>query len=699
MPISLTSEGIYSRMNLLHPVFHSHASLSGSRVDLERILPTDLGDVDPDELLELLSEAPRFRERIAPVAVQLGNELIRGKNWTEMMIKAYRAFGRSFTQITLAIRQSMRNTFREKGMVPFMSLTLDPDALHRIIDMDYETGDNTYGKMMELFRSGILSPCVTVPWNILLPLVQSDDEVRLLVRIGFQFYLQILKRYQKFFKSVHKEAPSVIPFWLPEAAFSQRVLQIVYEEMTAMAKEEKIASPHLVLLLDNVQAKAVDNDTLMKSWNAVKIYPDKDEVASVIFRDRAFSEWVAYSNPSVKKLLDRTIAKVDSDLNSMKVDYCWSHFENLKALGFTTKSAGNFEQKIIKLTELQYMSVSPDVFVRRKLTGRFGRAPHEPQEVEIKDHTACSDWHDTNPSLGRWEGTLDSTAEYKLVDENRPYTRITRDGKRPEAGCQCWKLAWNRVRDDVASAVKGDFDKLGGGMMKVLADLVPNKDKKIVKRNVLNFLTNFSLVHWREHFVQQEMDEADLNVLDIVTDNLFEGCKSEPSEEEAIIAGVAAQAIYFAFDASRSDGTSWENLDQPAMYENVALLTLGLCNAVQIYKWQGNEAGAKALLDLLKSEVFDFATAYKRYKLMDMGVTEAEWKDAIKSEVEESKENLVSRAARRVAARHMRALGFKKEFAKEDEAITTNTGHHWRTDVNNSNFRWENTHFCGLSEE
>ncbi|MFH0792890.1 MAG: hypothetical protein V2A74_02530, partial [bacterium] len=114
MPISLTSEGIYSRMNLLHPVFHSHGGLAGSRMDIERILPCDLNDADPDELLELLSEAPRYQERIAPVAVQIGNELVRGKNWTEMMIKAYRAFGRSFTQITLATRQSMRNTFHEK---------------------------------------------------------------------------------------------------------------------------------------------------------------------------------------------------------------------------------------------------------------------------------------------------------------------------------------------------------------------------------------------------------------------------------------------------------------------------------------------------------------------------------------------------------------------------------------------------------
>ncbi|MFH0792850.1 MAG: hypothetical protein V2A74_02325, partial [bacterium] len=376
-----------------------------------------------------------------------------------------------------------------------------------------------------------------------------------------------------------------------------------------------------------------------------------------------------------------------------------SQFESLKALGFTAKSAGNYEQKIIKLTALQYMSVAPDGCVSGTLSARFGRAPHEPQEVEIKDQTAWSDWHDTNPSLGRWEGTLDSTAEYILVDENRPYTRLTREGKRQEAGCQCWKLAWNRARDAVATAVKGDFDKLGSGMMKVLADLVPHKDKKIVKRNVLNFLTNFSLVHWREHFVQQEMDEADLNVLDIVTDNLFEGCKSEPSEEEAIIAGVAAQSIYFIFDACRSDGTSWENLDQPAMYENVALLTLGLCNAMQIYKWQEKETEAKALLDGFKTEMLDFAGAYKRHKLADMGVTEAEWKDAIKSEVEDSKENLVTRAARRIAARHLRALGYKKEFTKEDESVTTNTGHHWRTDVNNSNFRWENSHFCGLSEE
>ena len=107
----------------------------------------------------------------------------------------------------------------------------------------------------------------------------------------------------------------------------------------------------------------------------------------------------------------------------------------------------------------------------------------------------------------------------------------------------------------------------------------------------------------------------------------------------------------------------------------------------------------KATLDLLKNELIDFVSAFDRYNLPEYGLTRQEWEESLKSQVDESPLNIVERAARRVAARHLRPLGYKTEFTREDENLTTNTGHVWSTEIENSNYKWENKLFCGLREE
>ncbi len=686
-------------MNYLHPIFHGHSYQVGSRIDIARLLPVDPDKEDSELLFDMLSEPPRFSERIAPVSTRVGAELVRGKNWTELMIKGYRIFTRIFSYITAYVAQTMEDVFKEKGMVPFLSLGIDPDTLHRILELDYELNENTYGKLIDLYGKGVIAPCATVPFHVILPMLESEYDIRLLIRIGFLFYWPIMKLYYRYISSIHKEKSFVVSFWLPEGGYSERVLDILISEFRARCKKDKIRDSHLVLLLDNAQANERDNDILMKNWDIVRPGSDKREFVSVVFRDRHFSDWVTYSNPSVKKLLDRTIAKMDSDLNGGKIDYCWAHFEDIAALTYTIKAANNFEQKIIKLAELGYLPVSPDVFVRRKMNRQFGRSPHDPYIVSLKNNTAWSDWHHDNVSLGRWEGTLDSNAEYKLVDENHPYLRVTKDGEVEEAGPQCWKLALNRAISTCAQLVKGNPHKLQGGMMEVLASLIPTKDKKIIRRNVDDFLVHYALLHWREHFLQHGYDEPDLTIEEIVDQHLLRGVKAHFKVRQYAIAATAAQAYYFCLDAKKSCATFWENLDQHAVYQNVAMLVLGMVNAIYVYHWLKRPADAKKVVQTMKQELIRFDSAYQRYNLAEYGITEVEWKDAIKSGLEETPMNIVERATRRIAARHLRPLGYRRDFSFEDENITSNVGHVWSGEVVNSNFNWENPVFCGLQEE
>jgi hypothetical protein len=683
-------------MNLLHPIYHAHGYHLGSRVDIERILPASLEGEDCDLLIDDLSEPPRYIERVGPVATEVGKEPVRAKNWTELMIKSLRLIERLLAKITLSIHQIVQSKMGERGMVPFMSVDFDADTLHRIIEMDYELGENIYGKILDMLRSGIVAPCLTIPYQIILPMLEREDDIRLLIRMGLNFYWPILLRYQRFVNKVHGEKAFVASFWLPEGGYSQRVLEILHEEFLRKCKEDKVAQPHLVLLLDHAQCVERDSDVLMKSWNVVAVDKRGRKTVSVVFRDRTFSDWVSYSNPSVKKLLDRTIAKADSELNAAQIEYCWAHFEDLYALCFAPKTALHFEQKIVKLTELGYLPIAPDVFVRRKLLGRYANGEHEPQVVELRERTALRDWHVNHENLGRWAGLLDSNAETKIVDENRPYFRNSKNGRKEAPGPQCWKIAFNRMVAVCAEAVRGDFGKRGAGMIGVLEDLIPTKDKRIRRRNVEDFLTAYAHVHWREHFLNFDMAEADLSLRVVAPENLLRGVRGvELTDEQIVIAGVAAQAYYFSLNSRESFATQWENLDQRATYQCTTMACLALIDAIHVYHWLERPEMAQQMIQVYTDELIGFENAFERYGLSEYGVKPEEWKRSLKSAVPDSPANVVERAARRLAARHLRDLGYKREFPKTDENITTNVGHVWSGEVEIGNFEWENALYYG----
>ncbi|MBN1517712.1 hypothetical protein JXA32_14205 [Candidatus Sumerlaeota bacterium] len=685
-------------MNYLHPLFHGHAYQVGSRIDIERMLPPSLADEDCDLLIDDFSEPLRFMERIAPVSTQIGAERIRARNWTELMIKSFRVLSRIFTHVTLSIQQTIQVNFGQRGMVPFLSIDFDADALHRIIEMDYDTSENTYGRLMELYSKGVLSPVVSIPFHVILPLLKDEFYTRMMVRIALDFYWPILVQYHKFIRKVHNEKGFIVPLWLPEGGYSEEILKIIVDEMQEKAKTERTGTPHLLLLLDNFQCDDEENDILMKSWNVVKYGSGKSDFCSVVFRDRNFSDWVTHSKPSVKKLLDRTIAKVDSDLNAHEVDYSWAHFEDIHALCYSQQAARNFEQKIIKLTELGYMPVAPDIYIRRKLVGKFGRAKHEPRKVQLHNNSSWGDWHRGNMSLGRWVGLMDSNADTPLVDENRPFFRHTEKGQIEEAGSQGWKIGLSKTIEELTHFVMGDHKKLNGGMLGVLAQLSGAK-KKDVQKNVEAFILRYCRTIWREHYLYHGEGEADLNLVVYAEETLCAGADTELTEEEVLIAGTAAQAFYFCMRAHKSFGLHWENLDQRAAYQIVTMISLAMVNAAYVYQWLGQKDKVAEVEQKYEECLIGFQNAYERLSLANYGVKKEEWADAIKSFVKECDMNLVERASRRIAARHLRPLGFTKQFPKQDENLTTNVGHIWSSEFDHSNFNWDNILFCGVEEE
>ena len=685
-------------MNLLHPIFHTHSHLHGSRTDLECELPADLKRADMDALIDDLSEAVRWEERLAAVSVNIQGQTLRGRNWTELLYRIYGHCARMYTSITVFVRQTLQNNLREEELLPFTSLDIEPDAMNRVIEMDYETGETTYQHMMKMFSRGIVAPVVSMPFHPVLPLLRHDFDRRLVIRIALEFYWPILRRYHAFMRKTHKDKLFVTTIQLPEGAFTHSILRMIYEEYSAVCRSRGIKDPHVVFLLDNRQAIFRDNDQLMKSWNMVQIYEDRQEFASVVFRDYGFSHWVQIANPSVKKLIDRTIAKVDAGLNDMGVDYGWSHFDDIEALVLSDKSALNFEQKIVKLIELGYVPVSPDVFVRRKLSGAFGVAPFEPQVIRLQEKTAWSCWDGEHEGFARWTGLRVEKDGSEMMDKKRRYTSCTPEGKMREPGSPCWKIAYNRMRDRLVRLAMGDPETHEDGVLGALSALVPTADPDVRRRNVTEFLVSFAYIYWREHFLQHsEISEADIMLDELARKHLEADCDGEVSERDIIIARVGAQAYYLALDSYRSAATRWENMDQRSMYEAIMAMTTSLCLTAYIYRWLGRESDEQAIVAAIEEELLGFESAWKRHDLARYGVEETEWQDAIRSAIEECDDNLVRRTARRTAARYLRPLGYE-QFPEDDIYLTTNCGHLWTSEIENTSYIWDNELFCGVHE-
>jgi hypothetical protein len=718
-------------INLFHPIYHCYTYPLGCRVDIERILPADLEGMDEDELIDEFSEPPAWMERFSPLAVQVGDQVMRGKNYSDLMLKVYRMMIDLFQGVGRFIDSTLSHATGEDSIrFPFMSLCVDPDTLHRLVESDFESGETAYSNLMRLFADGILTPCLTTPFHVILPLLESDAEIRLCARVSLIFYLRLMRNCNQFLERNGEQGLLVVPFWLPESGYSERVMRILDEEFTAFCQKQKLGQSHLVILLDNHQVRFDENDVLMKSWNLIDrpsaatgkngrsgkngsrprvVANSKGKTVnlhegvhgvSVVFRDRAFSDWVIHANPSVKKLLDRTIAKVDSDINGQNVHYGWSHFEELEAITYSPRSLVNFQQKLVKLTELGYLPLSPDFYVRGKLRGEFGFTEKEPIRVKLEDTSAGNGWDLGNGKcLCRWLGTRRTDANGGQEITSHPYEQSTPEGPVKKPGCAIWKVAWTKARQKCHRAVVGNLETLEGGMTEVLRDLTGLSCLEKARANVEDFLAHYAYIYWREHFIQHDMAEADINVLETSNKHLRAGNKELLDARQAAIAGAAAQAVFFSLDSARSQGLGFENMDQRLFYQNVVMLTLAICNAMHVYHWIGDKRSAKRLLGLLQTELLDFEGAHERYGLEATGISKNQWKQCIKSEIDESKDNVVRRAALRVAARHLRPLGYVKEFSRADAALRTNVGHVWTLETGRESFAYENQRFCGVSED
>ncbi|MDX2176056.1 MAG: hypothetical protein SF028_06260 [Candidatus Sumerlaeia bacterium] len=689
----------------LHPIQVEYTYPVGVRTDMERELPISLEDADLDELLELFSSPAQWTERLAPLTAQFNQEQLQGKNPVELELKFLQHLSTDLGRIAHEMQGTNTGRFGERGAVSFVGLGLDPETLSQVIEFDYDRADNSYSRFEGLFAGGHATPVATTPFHTLLPLYKHDFEIRLLVRIGLDYYWPLLKKFNRAAARNTGEKYFIAVFHLPEGAYSARVLQILHAEFTKRCEAESIKPAHLVVLLDTAQSKETEIEHLMKRWNTLRPAPTTRDFVTILFRERAFSDWVVQGHPSTKKQLDRTIAKVDAALRDRQVDHQWAHFEPVATLLGTFKACNNFELKILKLTELGYQPAGPDLFVRRKLLGLYGMEESEPRRTQLVDHT-CWEYHADAPgSLSRFLGEASLGEGRGPASPPRTYTRKIADGTtREETAPPVWKYALWCALQRVHRAVVGDPKTFQGGMLGLLRALSGVARVPVMMRNVEDFLVQYARVRFREHYTQQVCSEADVNIADYCADILLREAGGDDDgqelpEEEVVAAGAAAEAVFLAHEGLSSPAFAFENMDNRAVYHNVVNMTLAVVHAIHALNWTDRGTEAAELFAVFQEELLGFAGAHGRHGLEALGCTPEEWAALIAPQVEDSALNVVERAARRVGARHLRNKGFRNEFQRSDEYISTSTGHLWSREVAHDNFKWENEAFCGLAEE
>ena len=187
--------------------------------------------IEPDPL-----KPPRFEERNSPVALTIGAEKIRGKNWTDAVLRTY---GRLEAVLE-----------RASGVA---SVDIEPQTLAWLLERD----PDAYHRAVAAWRRGTAGLVMTPPFHPILP-HHHRIERETLFEAMIDFYAPLLRRH---------DGP--IGLWLPEAAYSAEAMDS-YLVAARRATVHHEGLPDLVrgvhLLLDARQLAAQEESTT--AWGA-----------------------------------------------------------------------------------------------------------------------------------------------------------------------------------------------------------------------------------------------------------------------------------------------------------------------------------------------------------------------------------------------------------------------------------------------
>lgn len=333
-----------------------------------------------------------YEERKSPVAIRIGDEEVKGENWTRAMLYSYEHISEVLSRL--------------KG------ISVDIEPFTFLMLLHYRR--KAFEEAVQLL--GEIDAVPTVPFHPVMPHL-DEFEQKILAQVSFDFYAPLIGD------------KSVVGYWLPEAVITKRTTEIV----------EASTDKRLVFLLDERQ--------LLYDFPQAKYSCNRYSNSFVFGREWSLSDAFAFNTLDVPGLIQETLARCDDYKESLSVPYLVFTASDLESLLGNPRQLERFVAWVEGLEGRGVERVSAMEFVRRKLSDEFRRLEEECSfEMSVKDYSSWSDYFDLSldgkTSDSRWLG-------YRRTDD-RVFAREV-NGRRIS---QLWKVAFTRLFEELNRAVR-----------------------------------------------------------------------------------------------------------------------------------------------------------------------------------------------------------------------------------------------------
>jgi|Deesub1362B_J571_1020462.scaffolds.fasta_scaffold00062_15 hypothetical protein len=507
-----------------------------------------------------------------------------------LKIREIEVKGRNWTRTVIKAYEYVNDTL---GSLKEKSVSVDIEPFTLFMILRYKP--KIYGEIVELFGEKI-EAVPTPPFHPIMPHL-STFEQSILARVSFDFYVPFVGD------------KDVIGFWLPENVITKETAKIVVESV----------NKNVLFLLDERQFIGLHFPQAKLSCNTYKC---DDKLAFVFGRDHELSDAFAFNTLDVEGLI-RAVAegRIDVFKEKLEIPYLVYLSSDLEALLSNPQQLDKFLKWISGLKERGVEIINAVEFVRKKKTQGFKVLNGECSEhfrINVKDYSSWSDYYDLSLD-GR-------TSDMRWTGVRREDNKVIFRWYKGRKVSQLWKFAYTKLFRELNRAVR--FGVLG-----LIRKYHPADEEQIKE-----FLVRYARIFFREHYEYFGLDTS----VEYVTEPI--------KEVDPTLSLKLGRIYYIMLLANHSCPRFWENIDTRVTFGNVVAISKALIELMSLYIEEGLHERANFLL-LEYMKLLAFPQLYYDYELFRMkGVegwetTEEAWFESLKSEVPNSKYNVITRAA------------------------------------------------------
>lgn len=434
-----------------------------------------------------------------------------------------------------------------------------------------------YDRILRAYEQGIIGFVMTPPFHPILP-HHHKAERQALFDLMIDFYAPLLGRV----------AGGPVGLWLPEAAYSRETVDDYFDAARGAASVHE-GLPDLAhythLLLDARQLAFLQ--TTAGAW--ARIIHESGTAAMA--RDPALSGDFAFGGSRAGEFVAKAMARAGSSV------LIASDLESLLA---NPAQVERFETIVDSLREAGVAVGAP-------------AAPSDLPSARAVDFSSWSDYdeflHDGHTSDARWSGLR--RADGVVI------SRIHR-GQRMS---QLWKHAFTIATTRVETAVRRTSKK-------ILKSLGVRSPAETLRRLAVAYGRHVFQAHYRAHgFASRDVDFASN------AETILRG------KVDVVLAAHLTRGYVLMLMGLRSDPRFWDNPDTRVTFQNVALMTRSMMDAVRANEVAGNLERATDLRRLLRATLVDFSEWHARGEFADLSgaegweTAEGAWHGSLQSEV------------------------------------------------------------------